>query len=192
MTNALRLYFLIYTTYISFFLFNSLVNSQEERKNKNARGGGRRQPRKGRGGKDIARALTINYPLHFFESNANEWRTKGAQYSEEFVKKHESSKDWVDYARAQDHEDIWLYENWFYGRTNGIVIESGALDGELFSMSSLFEKFANWTAIHVEADPENYSNLKRNRQRAINIHGALCRLIKVISFYYFCGKRSIY
>ena len=88
---------------------------------------------------------------------------------------YEQTKDWADHARAQDQEDIWLYENWFYGQQYGLVIESGALDGELFSMSSLFETFANWTAIHVEADPENYSNLKRNRQRAVNVHGALCR-----------------
>jgi len=28
-------------------------------------------------------------------------------------------------------------------------MESGALDGKLFSTSYMFEKFANWTSIHV-------------------------------------------
>lgn len=28
-------------------------------------------------------------------------------------------------------------------------MESGALDGKLFSTSYMFEKFANWTALHV-------------------------------------------
>ena len=28
-------------------------------------------------------------------------------------------------------------------------MESGALDGKLFSTSFMFEKFANWTALHV-------------------------------------------
>jgi len=33
--------------------------------------------------------------------------------------------------------------------SNGIIIESGAVDGVLFSTSLLFEKFANWTSIHI-------------------------------------------
>jgi hypothetical protein len=28
-------------------------------------------------------------------------------------------------------------------------MESGALDGKLFSTSYMFEKYANWTALHV-------------------------------------------
>ena len=72
-------------------------------------------------------------------------------------------------------------------------MESGALNGILFSTSYLFEHFANWTAIHVgkgkpitksvdsyiilyfaEADPENFASLRVNRQNAINVNGALC------------------
>lgn len=158
----------------------TFANSAEERKGGGRMRGGRRQPRKGRGGTDIARALSINYPLHFFQDGAKEWRSSGAVYNSEFVRNFEGTKDWVEYARAQDQEDVWLYENWFYGQQFGLVIESGALDGELFSMSSLFEQFANWTAIHVEADPENYSNLCKNRQRAVNVHGALCRYLSLI------------
>ena len=42
-----------------------------------------------------------------------------------------------------------LYENIFFGLSNGIIIESGAVDGVLFSTSLLFERFANWTSIHI-------------------------------------------
>ena len=69
---------------------------------------------------------------------------------------------------------MWIYENWFYGMQQGVIMESGALNGLTFSTSYLFETFANWTAIHVEADPENYSNLRGNRENAVNVHAALC------------------
>lgn len=62
----------------------------------------------------------------------------------------------------------------FYGMERGVIMESGALNGVLFSNSLMFEQFANWTSINVEADPENYNNLKVNRERSINVNGALC------------------
>jgi len=131
----------------------------------------------------MIRALTINYPLSFFGGeNANlDWRSPGV-YSEELVRRTESEKSWGDYAQAQDQEDVWLYENWFYGMQKGVIMESGALNGLLFSTSYMFEKFANWTAVHVEADPENYSNLKINREAAVNVHGALCSEARLLHY----------
>lgn len=81
-----------------------------------------------------------------------------------------------------DQEDVWLYENWFYGMTNGVIMESGALNGVLFSNSLMFEAFANWTSINVEADPENYANLVVNRERGINVNGALCSEPKLLHY----------
>jgi hypothetical protein len=103
-----------------------------------------------RSSKDMMRALTINYPLHFFDAaNADvDWR-KVAKYSSSLVAESESSRTWSEHSFAQDQEDVWLYENWFYGMTEGVIMESGALNGILFSNSRLFETFANWTAIHV-------------------------------------------
>eukprot|EP01041_Mallomonas_annulata_P003099 gene3099-6084_t len=83
---------------------------------------------------------------------------------------------------AQDQEDIWLYENFFYGMTNGLILESGALDGIIFSTSYFFEKFANWIAIHVEADIDNFQNLNKNRKKSININAALCNSSKPLHF----------
>lgn len=118
-------------------------------------------------------ALTINYPLNFFDGSRDHWRTS-ARYSPELVSGSEATRAWSESSYAQDQEDVWLYENWFYGMEKGVIMESGALNGILFSTSYMFEHFANWTAIHVEADPENYSNLKVNRQNAVNVNGALC------------------
>lgn len=95
-------------------------------------------------------ALTINYPLQIFnlDSGTKDWRLPG-EYSSEFAEQSTAEKGYVDISRAQDQEDVWLYENWFYGIKDGVIIESGALDGILFSTSFMFEVFANWTAVHV-------------------------------------------
>ena len=94
-------------------------------------------------------ALTINYPLDLFVSDSKDWRLSRATFDPELVKESENGKPYVDIARAQDQEDVWLYENYFYGMKDGIIMESGALNGILFSTSFMFEHFANWTSIHV-------------------------------------------
>ena len=121
-----------------------------------------------------ASALTVNFPLHLFSANepAN-WRTQ-AVYDASLAREHEQDKQWKSYSHAQDAEDLWLYENWFYGMKNGVILESGALDGQTFSTSYMFENKANWTSVHVEADPINYGKLIQNRLNAININCALC------------------
>eukprot|EP01038_Epipyxis_sp_PR26KG_P008297 gene8297-11228_t len=133
----------------------------------------------------MMKALTINYPLHIFSSidgqNIRDWRLP-ARYSKELVDLSSKDKPYVDISQAQDQEDVWLYENWFYGMKEGVIMESGALNGILFSTSYMFEKFANWTPIHVEADPENYSNLKVNRERGINVNGALCNEPRLLHY----------
>jgi hypothetical protein len=98
----------------------------------------------------MTRALTINYPLNVFDtgSNVEEWRAP-ARYSAELFRSSETDKSWKEISQAQDQEDVWLYENWFYGMEKGVIMESGALNGILFSNSFLFEQYANWTAIHV-------------------------------------------
>jgi hypothetical protein len=97
----------------------------------------------------LIRALTINYPLHIFDPKYTEdWRAP-AKYSTELVRSSEKEKTWTEVSQAQDQEDVWLYENYFYGMEKGVIMESGALNGILFSNSFMFEQFANWTAIHV-------------------------------------------
>jgi hypothetical protein len=167
------------STIFKLFLFAGFIALLRTQNNMRGSGGGQRKQRQRKyramssPQETISKSLTINYPLHFFKLDSQEWRRE-AKYDSNFVEEKVKGKEWVNFVRAQDQEDIWIYENWFYGMTGGLVIESGALDGELFSMSYLLENFANWTAIHVEADPENYFNLKLNRQRSVNVHGALC------------------
>ena len=83
---------------------------------------------------------------------------------------------------AQNQEDAWLYYHLFYGRTNGIILESGALDGRKFSTSHFFEKHLNWTAIHIEAGASNFKSLIRNRKHSVNIQTALCDKFDVFHY----------
>lgn len=129
--------------------------------------------------KMIAGTVSVSYPISIFagiktvvDSNTN-WQSP-AKFNQNLLARSDLLASWIDMSKAQDQEDVWLYENWFYGFEKGIIMESGALDGILFSTSYMYETFANWTAIHVEADPENYHNLKANRPNAININAALC------------------
>ena len=121
-----------------------------------------------------ANALTINLPLRLFGTDdALNWRTR-AVYGPRLAGAHEQDKSWRALSHAQSAEDLWLYDNWFYGMKNGVIMESGALDGLQYSTSYMFENIANWTSVHVEADPINYSKLIQNRLNAININCALC------------------
>ena len=94
-------------------------------------------------------ALTVQYPLHLFELNGKNWKLPASKDSTLFGNNYANSKPWLEASLAQDQEDVWLYENWFYGMRNGIIMESGALDGLLFSNSYLFESYLGWNAIHV-------------------------------------------
>lgn len=92
------------------------------------------------------KAMKVNYPYSFFNADSGDWRASSPTFSEELIK---SKSSYTKLSRAQDHEDLWLYENWFYGMKNGIIIESGALDGVKYSTTFMFEHYADWTPIHI-------------------------------------------
>lgn len=78
-------------------------------------------------------------------------------------------------AKSQWGEDIYLFENYFYGMVDGVVIESGALDGIFLSNSFMFERLFNWHSILIEANPKNYKRLRlAPRPKSTKIHAALC------------------
>jgi hypothetical protein len=92
------------------------------------------------------RSMKVHYPYHFFSPESTSWRSKKATFNKIFT---ESPGDYGKLSSAQDHEDIWLYENWFYGMENGVILESGALDGVFYSTSNFFETLLHWTSIHI-------------------------------------------
>ena len=77
--------------------------------------------------------------------------------------------------KAQDGEDRFALDLFFSGIRSGLILETGALDGVLFSTSWLFEHALGWRAVHVEASASNYARLVTNRPGALNVHAALCK-----------------
>jgi FkbM family methyltransferase len=136
-----------------------------------------------------ARAL-LAPDINSSDNDLNNWRNP-AKYCPDLEKHSDSeidststnyNREYKKFSLAQDQEDIWLYEHWFYGMKDGVILESGALNGVTFSNSYFFESYANWTPIHIEADPENYRLLRSNRQSAVNVHAALCSEPKVLHY----------
>ena len=95
------------------------------------------------------KSVRIHLPYDIFSPKGRkDWRKQRATYSQSLIQS-ESSMDYSTLSKAQDYEDIWLYENWFYGMENGIIMESGALDGITYSTSYFFENYLKWTSIHI-------------------------------------------
>ena len=64
---------------------------------------------------------------------------------------------------SQCQEDIYLNENIFKNKKNGVYIELGALDGILYSNTKFFEDSLNWKGILIEPHPEKFKLLQQNR-----------------------------
>jgi len=105
-----------------------------------------------------------------------DWKTVGPVYNAQLAA--------TDYQHTRHHaqlkEDLYMWTNHFYGMEKGIILESGALNGVLFSTSWFYEEFASWSAIHIEADPSNYDHLIQYRPKSLNINSAICEKSKVV------------
>lgn len=94
--------------------------------------------------------------------------------------------------KAQDGEDYFALKHFFRNHVNGgLILESGALDGMTFSTSWAFEKVLGWRAIHIEANPQTFSELVRNRPESLNINVALCREPQTVHLVYHEEKRPV-
>lgn len=74
---------------------------------------------------------------------------------------------------AQSLEDEHAWNTYFYGLHGGVILESGAADGRLYSTTLAFDKL-DWTSVHIEASPISFRQLIDNRPNSVNIHAALC------------------
>jgi len=65
---------------------------------------------------------------------------------------------------SEYNEDQWLNDNVFMGQRRGVFFECGALDGIVHSNTVFYEQALGWTGLCVEANPEEYKELKNNRK----------------------------
>ena len=88
------------------------------------RGQGGKKKRKNHGeyrGHARAHGIVVHYPEDIFIkqfSSNQRWREKRATYTETMTK----PQDFNNFTRSQDKEDIWLYENYFYGQSGGLSL----------------------------------------------------------------------
>jgi hypothetical protein len=83
---------------------------------------------------------------------------------------------------SQEGEDAYAYFNFFHGQRNGLILESGALDGLTFSVSRFFVFARGWRAVHVEGSPVSYAKLVTNRPESLNLHTALCNVSRTLHY----------
>lgn len=114
----------------------------------------------------VGSTINVKYPMQSFTTRTD-WRNS-VKYSEMLVNKV------IDPQNHHAQDDIVIYEKYFYGITQGVVVESGGFNGLMDSFSWFYEQHADWQAILVEADLDNYHQLKSNRPLGINVNCALC------------------
>ena len=83
---------------------------------------------------------------------------------------------------SQEGEDEYAYLNFFHDQRNGLILESGALDGLTFSVSRFFVFARGWRAVHVEGSPISYAKLVANRPESLNLHTALCNVSQTLHY----------
>ena len=96
-------------------------------------------------------SLTMTFPYsHFTSSDGLEsWKSPGRRDAVSKGRLENEKEKWRKLAWAQYGEDKWLINNWFHGVKDGVILESGGMDGIMFSASHVFEAFLGWTSILV-------------------------------------------
>lgn len=70
-------------------------------------------------------------------------------------------------------EDKHIHEKYFMGVRNRVFLELGAFDGVVYSNTKFFEDTLGWSGVLIEAHPEAYKALVRNRPRSKVVHCAV-------------------
>jgi len=88
-------------------------------------------------------------------------------------------------SETQVDEATYLNEKYFKNMPNGVYVEVGALDGELYSTTKLFEDNHNWTGVLVEPNPVQYESLQKNRSKSRTFNCLVSDLTEPLEYQYF-------
>lgn len=86
---------------------------------------------------------------------------------------------------SQCQEDVYLNENFFRNKQNGVYIELGALDGVLYSNTKFFEDSLNWKGILIEPHPTKFNLLQKNRPNNFLFNNLVSCHTEPLEFRYF-------
>lgn len=71
---------------------------------------------------------------------------------------------------SQTGQDLWVYGEAFNEMRNGFFLDVGAHDGLSISNTVILERRFGWKGICIEANPETYAALVKNRKcRCVNV-----------------------
>jgi hypothetical protein len=59
--------------------------------------------------------------------------------------------------------DLFLFENFFRGKRDGVFVDAGAQDGEQLSHSVFFERFLGWQGLCIQPDAQLFAKLAAGR-----------------------------
>eukprot|EP01031_Cornospumella_fuschlensis_P033666 gene33666-40728_t len=83
-----------------------------------------------------------------------------------------------------DGEDVDAIEHFFWGLTNGIAMEMGALDGthDTMSMTKGLEQVMGWKRILVEGNPVYWPKMKAKSPEAYAVGAAVCETSRHVHY----------
>ena len=82
---------------------------------------------------------------------------------------------------SQAGQDFWVYGEAFNEKQNGYFVDVGAHDGVFLSNSLLLEKRYRWNGLCIEANPDTFASLRRNRT-AICCNVCLDSQVRIVEF----------
>ena len=95
--------------------------------------------------------------------------------------------------KSQVGQDVWLNNNIFKNKKNGVFVEVGAFDGVGGSNTYFFEKELNWSGILIEPHSLNYKDMveKSGRVNSIMENCAIDEMDGEVSFLMMNGACDI-
>jgi hypothetical protein len=79
-------------------------------------------------------------------------------------------------------EEVYAFENFFYGLENGTFLDIGALDGVRDSNTLALERVLGWKGVLIEASPTSFSELQKNRPGQLHVNAAVCAREQTVHF----------
>ena len=84
---------------------------------------------------------------------------------------------------SQEYQDQFLELHVFDGLQNGYFVDIGAHDGVSYNNTVYFEEANDWKGINIEANPDIYPLLLKNRPLSINLSCAIANTEGTAEFY---------
>eukprot|EP00808_Paulinella_micropora_P013972 g30907.t1 len=122
--------------------------------------------------------LFFTFGFSLVEKNLTEenWQMNAFLFGKTIKKPHfEHNMDpKLNNSKYQSRKGETAWNDFFCGLNEGIVLESGSLDGLRFSSTYALVHTYNWNAVHLEANPSEFVRLQHNRPESINVETAIC------------------